>query len=115
MRGGKPFWALRDVSFDVPPGKTVGLIGPNGGGKSTLLRLVGGIGRPDEGTIDVQGRLGAIFELGTGFHLELTGRESALLAGVIGGLTRREVLSRLDDVVSFAELEAFIDDPIRTY
>jgi lipopolysaccharide transport system ATP-binding protein len=115
MRGGAAFWALRGVSFDVPSGKTFGLVGPNGSGKSTLLRLIGGVGRPDEGRIDVDGRVAAIFELGAGFHHDLTGRESVLLAGVICGLTRREVASRFDEIVGFAELEAFIDDHIRTY
>jgi lipopolysaccharide transport system ATP-binding protein len=115
MRGGKSFWALRGVSFEVPAGKTVGLIGPNGAGKSTLLRLVGGVGRPNEGRVSIRGRLGAIFELGAGFHPDLSGRESAILGGLIAGLTRRDVFARLDDIVGFAELESFIDDPVRTY
>lgn len=109
------FWALRDVSFSVAPGRMVGLIGSNGSGKSTLLRLIGGVGRPDEGSIDVYRRMGALLDLGTGFHPDLTGRENVFVNGVISGLTRREVAERFDSIVDFAELEAFIDNPIRTY
>jgi len=109
------FWALRDVSFSVAVGRMVGLIGANGSGKSTLLRLVGGVGRPDEGSIEVYRRMGALLDLGTGFHPDLTGRENVFVNGVICGLTRREVADRFDSIVSFAELEAFIDNPIRTY
>ena len=115
VRPFEKFWALRDVSFEVAPGRMVGLIGPNGSGKSTLLRLIGGVGRPDEGSIDVHRRMNALLELGTGFHPDLTGRENALVNGVIGGLTRREVAAHLESIVSFAELEAFVDNPIRTY
>lgn len=109
------FWALRDVSFAVAPGRMVGLIGSNGSGKSTLLRLIGGVGRADEGSIDVRRRMGSLLDLGTGFHPDLTGRENVFVNGVICGLTRREVTQRFDSIVAFAELEAFIDNPIRTY
>ena len=109
------FWALRDVSFAVAPGRMLGLIGSNGSGKSTLLRLIGGVGRPDEGSIEVHRRMGSLLDLGTGFHPDLTGRENVFVNGVISGLTRREVAERFDSIVAFAELEAFIDNPIRTY
>jgi lipopolysaccharide transport system ATP-binding protein len=107
--------ALRDVSFAVRPGSSVGIVGPNGAGKSTLLRLVGGVGRPDSGRIETDGRIAAILELGAAFHPELTGREAASLAGIVAGLTRREVRARLDAIVAFAGLEAFVDEPLRTY
>jgi lipopolysaccharide transport system ATP-binding protein len=109
------FWGLRDVSFEVPAGRTVGIVGTNGSGKSTLLRLVGGIGKVDEGKITVRGRIGALLDLGSGFHPDLTGRENAMVSGVLAGLTRREVLARLDSIVAFAEVEKFIDNPMRTY
>ena len=108
-------WALRDLSFRVDAGKTVGIIGSNGSGKSTLLRLIGGVGRPDTGRVEVHGRIGALLDLGAGFHPDLTGRENALLAGLLNGLTRREILDRLDAIVEFAEVETVIDDPMRTY
>jgi lipopolysaccharide transport system ATP-binding protein len=109
------FWALRDVSFDVAAGRTVGIIGANGSGKSTLLRLLGGVGRADTGTLEVHGRIGALLDLGAGFHPDLTGRENALMAGVLSGLTRQEVLKRFEAIVAFAEVEKFIDHPLRTY
>jgi lipopolysaccharide transport system ATP-binding protein len=109
------FWALRDVSFSVAPGNTLGIVGPNGSGKSTLLRLIGGIGRPDEGNFEVRKRVSALLDLGAGFHPDLTGRENVFISGVISGLTRREVKQKFDSIVAFAELEAFIDNPIRTY
>jgi homopolymeric O-antigen transport system ATP-binding protein len=109
------FWALRDVSLSVPAGRTVGLIGPNGAGKSTLLRLIGGVGKPDGGSVSVRGRISALFDLGAGFHPDLTGRENVFVSGIITGLTRRDVVQRFDSIVEFAELEAFIDNPLRTY
>ena len=118
LRGLKPverFWALREISFEVDPGKMVGLIGPNGAGKSTLLRLIGGVGRPDEGILQVSGKIGALLDLGAGFHPDLTGRENVAINGVISGLTRQEVAQRFDAIVDFAELEQFIDSPLRTY
>jgi lipopolysaccharide transport system ATP-binding protein len=93
----------------------VGVVGSNGSGKSTLLRLIGGVGRPDKGKVETHGRLGALLDLNSGFHPELTGRENVYISGVIGGLTRRDVAQRFDSIVAFAELEAFIDNPIRTY
>ncbi len=90
-------------------------MGPNGAGKSTLLRLIGGVGRPDEGQVTVQGRIGALLDLGAGFHPDLTGRENVFVNGVIAGLTRHEVAQRFDAIVDFAELGAFIDNPLRTY
>jgi lipopolysaccharide transport system ATP-binding protein len=93
----------------------VGVVGPNGAGKSTLLRLLGDVGRPDEGQVTVHGRIGALLDLGVGFHPDLTGRENVFINGVIAGLTRREVAQRFDSIVAFAELEEFIDNPLRTY
>jgi lipopolysaccharide transport system ATP-binding protein len=109
------FWALRDISFRVAAGQMIGIIGPNGAGKSTLLRLIGGVGRPDTGQVTVRGRLGALLELGVGFHPDLTGRENVFVNGVIGGLTRQEIARRFDSIVAFAELEDAIDTPLRTY
>lgn len=109
------FWGLREVSFTVPAGRTVGIVGANGSGKSTLLRLIGGVGRADTGRVDVYGRIGALLDLGAGFHADLTGRENAIVSGILNGLTRRQVLERLDDIVTFAEVGNFIDNPMRTY
>lgn len=108
-------WVLRDVSFRVESGHTVGVIGRNGAGKSTLLRLVGGVGQPTAGSVKVHGQIGALLNLGTGFHSDLTGRENALVGGVIAGLTRCEVKQRFDSIVAFAEMEAMIEKPLRTY
>jgi lipopolysaccharide transport system ATP-binding protein len=109
------FWALRDVSLEVAAGEMVGVIGRNGAGKSSLLRLVGGVGKPDSGRITVDGQVGALIDLGAGFHPELTGRENIYMNGVISGYSRRQVNAILDDIVQFAELEAFLDSPLRTY
>ena len=109
------FWALKDVSFSVESGQMLGVIGHNGAGKSTLLRLLGSVGQADTGAVRVNGRIGALLDLGTGFHPELTGRENVYVAGIIGGLTREAVRQRVDEIVAFAELETFIDSPLRTY
>jgi lipopolysaccharide transport system ATP-binding protein len=108
-------FALRDVSLTVPAGRTLGLIGHNGAGKSVLLRLIGGVGRADVGEIEVHGRLAALFELGIGFHPELTGRESIEVTAVVSGMRRREARAATEPIVEFAELEEFIDAPLRTY
>lgn len=115
MRPVEYFWALRDVSFSIARGHMVGVVGPNGAGKSTLLRLIGGVGRPDEGCVMAHGRIGALLDLGAGFHPDLTGRENVFVNGVIAGLTRQQVAQRFDSIVEFAELETFIDSPLRTY
>jgi homopolymeric O-antigen transport system ATP-binding protein len=115
MRTVERFWGLRDVSFTVGAGKAVGIVGSNGSGKSTLLRLVGGVGRPDTGKISARGRIGALLDLGAGFHPDLTGRENAILSGIFNGLTRKEVLGRLDSIVAFAEVEKAFDNPMRTF
>jgi len=112
---GDDFWALRDITFQVGPGQMLGIVGPNGAGKSTLLRLVGGVGRPNSGSIRVSGKIGSLLELGSDFHPELTGRENVILSGVIAGLTRREVVARMEEIVDFAELRDFIDSPVRVY
>ena len=109
------FWALRGVDLDIPHGSTFGIIGGNGSGKSTLLKVLAGILRPDEGTATVSGRLSALLELGAGFHPELTGRENVYLNGAILGFTSKEIRRRFDDIVGFAELDRFIDEPVRNY
>ena len=107
--------ALTDVSFRVDPGETVGVVGANGSGKSTLLKLLAGVLKPTTGTVDVRGRLAALLELGAGFHPEISGRENVLINGLLLGLTKREVAARFDEIVRFAELEEFIDAPVKTY
>jgi ABC-type polysaccharide/polyol phosphate transport system ATPase subunit len=109
------FQALNDVTFAVPSGHTLGIIGRNGSGKSTLLKLLAGIYRPDQGKIMVHGKVGALLELGAGFHPEFSGRENILINGIVLGLSKREVRQHLDDIIRFAELEAFIDEPVKTY
>lgn len=115
LLGANYFWALQEVSFEVKPGRFVGVMGFNGAGKSTLLRLVAGVGRPTRGRISLRGRVGAILDLGVGFHPELTGRENIFVSGICSGLTRREVLERFDSIVAFSELEEFLNNPLRTY
>jgi ABC-2 type transport system ATP-binding protein len=109
------FWALKDVSFSVATGETIGIIGANGSGKSTLLKCLARIFAPDEGSIAVEGRMGALLELGAGFHPELTGRENVFLNGSILGVSRRELRARFDEIVALAGLERFIDTPVKNY
>ena len=109
------FTALDGVSFEVPKGTTFGVIGENGSGKSTMLKLLAGITKPTRGTLRVDGRVSALIELGAGFHPEISGRENVAINGIMLGLTRREVQERFDDIVAFAELERFIDAPVKTY
>jgi ABC-type polysaccharide/polyol phosphate transport system ATPase subunit len=109
------FWALQDVSFSVEQGETAGIIGPNGAGKSTVLKLISRIIEPTSGQIEVNGRVGALLELGAGFHPDLTGRENVFLNGSILGLSRAEIRRKLDKIVTFAELERFIDVPVKHY
>jgi lipopolysaccharide transport system ATP-binding protein len=109
------FWALRNVNFSVAYGEMLGIIGHNGAGKSTLLQLIGGVGNPDTGSARANGRIGALLELGAGFAPDLTGRENVMVTAIAAGLRRRDVLRRLDRIVEFAELEASIDSPLRTY
>ena len=108
-------WALRDVSLEIEPGAAVGLVGRNGSGKSTLLRLVSGIIKPTAGRLEVGGRVASLLELGAGFHPDFTGRENVYLNGSIHGLSRARVRELMDEIVAFAELEKFIDLPVRTY
>jgi lipopolysaccharide transport system ATP-binding protein len=114
-RGGEPFWALRDVSFEVDEGTTVGVIGANGSGKSTLLRLVAGLGKPTSGTLSRPQDVAAILTLGDAFDPLLTGRENAITAGILAGFREREVKRLLPEIVAFAELEEFFEHPLRTY
>ena len=115
LRPDDTFDALKAVSFDVVAGKTFGIVGRNGSGKSTMLKLVAGIGRPTAGTVTVRGRVSALIELGAGFHPELSGRDNVFINGMMLGLTKREVAARFDEIVAFAELEEFVDAPVKTY
>ena len=113
--GHEAFWALKDVSFEVEQGHTVGLLGHNGSGKSTLLKCTGGILQPTTGEIRTRGRLASLLELGAGFHPDLTGRENVYLNASILGLSRKDIDARFDDIVGFAELERFIDQQVKHY
>ncbi len=115
LRPSQTFPALTDVSFSVPKGITYGVIGRNGSGKSTALKLVAGITKPTAGTVSVEGRISALIELGAGFHPEISGRENVYINGIMLGLSKRQVQERFDDIVDFAELRDFIDAPVKTY
>src|SRR5581483_6818408 len=111
----EPFWALKDTSFKIKKGETVGIIGNNGSGKSTILKLIAGVMYPTKGKVVVNGRINPLIELGAGFHPELTGRENIYLNGTILGLTIPQIDERFDEIVSFAELGDFIDSPLKHY
>jgi len=109
------FWALRDISFDVQEGEVVGVIGRNGAGKSTLLKVLSEITEPTAGEVRIRGRVASLLEVGTGFHAELTGRENIYLNGAILGMTRAEIQKKFDEIVAFAEIEKFLDMPVKRY
>jgi lipopolysaccharide transport system ATP-binding protein len=111
----REFWALRDVSLEIPPGEVVGVVGRNGAGKSTLLKILSRITPPTTGRVEMRGDVSSLLEVGTGFHPELSGRENVYLSGAILGMRRRDVAQRFDDIVAFAGVERFIDTPVKRY
>jgi lipopolysaccharide transport system ATP-binding protein len=111
----RDFWALQDVNFVVQPGETLGIIGSNGSGKSTLLKILARVTWPTTGRVEVFGRVSALLEVGTGFHLELTGRENIFLSGAMLGMKRSEIAKHFDEIVAFSEVEKFLDTPVKRY
>jgi len=109
------FWALNDVSFEIPKGAKLGVMGRNGAGKSTLLKILSRITEPTSGRISIQGHVSSLLEVGTGFHHELSGRENVFLNGAILGMKRAEILRKFDEIVAFSEVEQFIDEPVKHY
>ncbi|MBN8968289.1 MAG: ATP-binding cassette domain-containing protein [Rhizobiales bacterium] len=112
---GEPYWALRDLSFEIEHGEIVGIIGSNGAGKSTLLKILSRVVQPTTGSAEIHGRFGSLLEVGTGFHPELTGRENIYMSGVILGMSRADVTRRFDEIVAFSGVERFLDTPIKRY
>ena len=115
LKPNETFNALQGVTFSVPKGSTYAIVGRNGSGKSTMLKCVAGITKPTTGRVSVDGRISALIELGAGFHPEISGRENVFINGIMLGLTKREITRRFDEIVEFAELEDFIDAPVKTY
>ena len=111
----RSFWALKDISFEIQPGEIVGVIGGNGAGKSTLLKILSQITEPTEGEVTINGRLGSLREVGTGFHPELTGRENIFMNGTILGMKKAEIAKHFDEIVAFSEVEQFLDTPVKRY
>ena len=114
-RAKRDFWALKDVSFEIKAGETVGIIGRNGAGKSTMLKILARITPPTSGRGETHGRVGSLLEVGTGFHPELTGRENIMLSAAIMGMRRAEVQTRFDEIVEFADLAKFLETPVKRY
>ena len=114
-RGQSHIWALTDVSFEISKGEVVGMIGRNGAGKSTLLKILARVTKPTRGSARIQGRMGTLLEVGTGFHPELTGRENIYLNGAILGMSRADIKRKFDEIVAFAEVEKFLDTPVKRY
>ncbi len=112
---GETIWALKDINFTVEQGEVLGIIGRNGAGKSTLLKIISRVTAPTEGKIKVKGRVASLLEVGTGFHPDLTGRENIYLNGSILGMNRREIDRKFDEIVDFAEVEQFVDTPVKRY